>query len=93
MYVLPKWRANPTPENATYDSKGYAYPKNTSSDNSWASTILGSLSGCNEKAMKKQRELGFKYYESDPGRDPFEMGKYEQDKVTGAFLENVCTIL
>jgi hypothetical protein len=95
MITIPaKWVSHATPEGSTQDEKGYVVPPAYEQEGeSWGARIISSMSSGNDKSMEKQRELGFKYYDQDPGREPHEMNPHEQSTVTGAFWSNVCTLL
>lgn len=87
-----KWHANQTPPNSSYDANGYVVPSHTADNNSWSGRILSTLSNANAKSAEKQHALGYKYYDTEPGKDPIEMGQYEQNTVTGVFWDNVCSL-
>jgi hypothetical protein len=88
-----KWRAYVTPENATYDSRGYVVNDHVADNSSWSGRLLSTVSRANAKCADKQHALGYKYYDTEPGEDPVYMGQYDQNTITGVFWDNVCTIL
>jgi len=92
MYT-PKWTALPTPEGSTFDKNGYVEPPKTNPDTStWSGRAVKALEEGNEARAIKQRALGYKVYDQDPGKDPYEMNPYEQSQCTGPFVDNTCTI-
>lgn len=75
------------------DERGYFQHTKPATDNPGFFDITARFQKGNIASAETQRKLGYQYYTGEPGKDPYYMHKVEQDAVTGAFWNNVCTLL
>ncbi len=89
----PKFQVVVTPPGSTYDPNGYVQPPpGPPPSNTWTGRVVSAIDAKNQKMIEKQRQLGYQYYDQDPGRDPNTMNPYEQSQVAGTWF-NSCTVL
>lgn len=80
--------------NAVRDSRGYLIdPKPTHDESTWKGRMVKILADANEKTLERQRQMGYKVYDGDPGDHPINMSHHEQSVASGPLYEAFCTIL
>lgn len=83
-----------TPDDAQFDSNGYVIPpKGEWGTTTWAGRFMTNLGNGESRMIEKQREMGYKVYDKDPGNYPTYMPLHQQNEINKVFWETVCTII
>lgn len=82
------------PAGAVRDEQGYVVETlGTYDESTWEGRLCKKMNVSSLESHKAQRSLGYKVYESDPGKDPRELNDYDRKQLAAITNKWMCTLL